>query len=307
MRDGLGMVKWRSNARFVGYDAFGPSHIGRWPAWRDFSLYRTDRIDPNPLAWDGGSPSYYLYNWMANTDFSVFSPQVEAQNWIFMLKEAYKFNPRFWFEMSVWDGHESGASNDKRLTFARGGQFFSPSRYAGMVQFGMWLLRPRVVREYRGWLETLTAEEKYFLPIVEAVDNVYANPTLQTFWRKGTLVANNKYQHPYQWNIPTEYKSAERWFMLDTSLDPAHPWDLNTKLPVFALALVKGVAPDRQWLLYAHAPSGDRRSVSVTIPNYKSVSVDISVGGTFYLVDERANQVQLVQQSAPAVKILGRR
>jgi hypothetical protein len=273
----------------------------------DYSLYRQGRIDPNPLAWDGGSPSFYLYNWMANTDFSVFSPQVESMNWIFMLQEAYKLNPSFWFEMSVWDGHEPGAQNDKRLTIARAGQFFSPSRYAGMVQFGMWLLRPRVVREFRGWQDTLASEEAYFLPIVDAVDSVYANPTLQAFWRKGALVANTKYQHPYQWNIPPEYQTSARWFLLDTSLDPRRPWDLNTRLPVFALALVTGAAPGRQWLLYAHAPSGDRQSVSITIPDYKPVTVDVSVGGSFYLVDERANQIQIVQQSAPAVKKIGRR
>ncbi len=307
MRDGLSNPKWRVNARFIGYDAFGPSHMGRWPGWMDYSLYRPGRIDPNPSAWDGGSPSFYLFNWIENTDFTVFGPQVEAMNWVFMQQEAYRFNPRFWLEISTWDGHEPGAANDKRQTYARLGQIFSPSRYAGMVQFGMWLMRPRVVREFRGWRETLAANEHFFLPIVEAVDNVYTNPTLQDFWRKGQLVANRKYAHPYQFNIPTEYQSADRWFLLDTSLDPPRPWDLYTQLPVFAIALVKGAAPNRQWLLYAHAPSGDRRSISITIPDYKPVQVDVSVGGSFYLIDERLNQVQLTQQSAPVVRRVGRR
>ncbi|MGE0126746.1 MAG: hypothetical protein AB7U82_01485 [Blastocatellales bacterium] len=307
MRDGLSHPNWRTNARFIGYDAFGPSHFGRWPGWMEHSLYRPGRIDPNPLAWDGGSPSFYLFNWMANADYTVFSPQIEAMNWVFMQKEAYRYNPSFWFEISTWDGHEPGAGNDKRLTYARSGQFFSPSRYAGMIQFGMWLLRPRVVREFRGWLDTLAAAEHYFLPTVEAVDNVHGNPTLREFWRKGNLVANSKHEHPYVFNIPAEYQNAERWFLLDTSLDPPRPWGLFTQLPVFALALVKGAAPERQWLLYAHAPSGDRRSVSITIPDYKQVQVDVSVGGSFYLVDEQLNQVQLAQQSAPAVRRVGRR
>jgi hypothetical protein len=302
MYEGLGKQKWQTNARFIGYDAFGPSHFGRWPGWMEYSLYRPRQIDPSPLAWDGGSPSFYLFNWMTNTDFTVLSPQVEAMNWVFMQREAYRLNSRFWFEISTWDGHEPEMANDKRLSYARMGQFFSPSRYAGMVQFGMWLLRPRVAREFRGWLDTLGASEHYFLPIVEAVDIVHTNPTLREFWRKGQLVANRKHTHPYIFNIPTEYQNAERWFLLDTSLDPRRPWRLDTQLPVFALALVKGEAPERRWLLYAHAPSGDRQSVLITIPDYKQVQVDVSVGGSFYLIDEQLNQVQLAHQSAPAVK-----
>jgi hypothetical protein len=95
--------------------------------------------------------------------------------------------------------------------------------------------------------------------------------------------------------------------MLDTSLDPPGTWALNTQLPVFALALVKGAAPDRQWLLYAHAPMGERRSVLITIPDYKQVVVDVSVGGSFYLVDERLNNVQLVQQNGPVIRRILRR
>jgi len=307
MRSGLSNTTWRTNASFVGYDAFGPSFMGRWQGWQDFALHKTGRIDPNPLAWDGGSPSFYLYDFMATFDNQVLSPQVEAMNWVFMQKEAYQLNPRFWFEISIWDGHLAGALTDKRQAFAQAGQLYTPTRYGGMVQFGLWLLRPRVAREFRAYRETLAASERYFLQVVEAVDRVYTNPTLQAFWRKGSLVANPQRQHPYQWYIPTEYKDAPRWFMLDTSLDPTGALNLDTQLPVFALALVKGAAPDRQWLLYAHSPMGERRSVLVTIPGYKQVVVDVSVGGSFYLVDERSNNVQPAQQNGPAIRKIGRR
>ena len=70
-----------------------------------------------------------------------------------------------------------------------------------------------------------------------------------------------------------ENQQADRWFLLDTSLDPPRPWSLATPLPVFALALAQGTAPARQWLLYAHAPLGDRKAVGVTIPGYKQVSI----------------------------------
>jgi hypothetical protein len=164
-----------------------------------------------------------------------------------------------------------------------------------MVQFGMWLLRPRVVREFRAWLDTLAASEAYFLPIVEAVDRVHAKPTLQAFWRKGQLVANPAHPHPYQTNLPPEYQGVERWFLLDTSLDPPRPWGLDTELPVFSLALVLGKAPERRWLVYAHAPLGGRQNVSITIPEYGRMRINVAVAGSFYLVDEKSHRAQAVQ------------
>ena len=108
MRDGLTQPSWKKNAKFVGYGGFGPSHFARWPRWLQHSLYTADtnpeRIDPSPYIWDGGSPSYYLHDWSPISDFRVWSPQVESMNWIFMLKEARRINPDFWFELSVWDG-----------------------------------------------------------------------------------------------------------------------------------------------------------------------------------------------------------
>jgi len=37
------------------------------------------------------------------------------------------------------------------------------------VQFGMWLLRPRLVREYRGYMQTRADFGEYFDAILEAV------------------------------------------------------------------------------------------------------------------------------------------
>lgn len=294
IRDGLSNAKWKEKALFIGYDAFGPAHFGRWAGWMEYSLYSQERIDPWPLAWDGGSPSFYVFNWAAMTDYTVFSPQVETMNWVFMQAEARRLNPNFWFEMSVWDGHEPTMENDKRKTYARAGQQFTPERYGGMAQFGMWLLRPRTVREFRGWQDTLEQAESYFLPIVEAVDRVHRNPTLREFWRKGALVANRAGSHPYQTAVPAEYRKVDRWFLLDTSLDPKRPWELGTPLPVFSLALTLGSAPQRQWLIYAHAPLGARQGVQVTIPGFRAVTINVTVAGSFYLVDEKSGRAQAV-------------
>lgn len=294
LREGLSNPQWRARARFIAYDAFGPSHFARWPGWLEHSLYSQGRIDPWARAWDGASPSFYLFNWSPINDYTVYSPQIEAMNWVFMLNEARRADPEYWFELSTWDGHEPTQGNDKRRAYAQAGQNLSPERYGGMVQFGMWLLRPRVVREFRSYQEKLPQAESYFLPIVNAVDRVHKDATLREFWRRGELVANRAQQHPYQAMVPQEYERVDRWFLLDTSLDPRRPWSLTTQLPVYALALQQGRAPGRQWLIYAHAPMGARGNVQVTIPDYRQVTINAEVAGSFYVVDERTRRVTAV-------------
>jgi len=291
MREGLLSPAWRKNAKFIGYEAFGPAHFGRWGGWMEYSLYTRGRIDPNPLAWDGGSPSYYVHNWNPSTDYTVWSPQIESMNWPFMLAEARRLNPDFWWEVSVWDGHQPGKDSDMRKVYARRGQTFTPRRYAGCVQFGMWLLRPRVVREFRGWVHPAEEMKPWLTAIVASVDRVHRSGTLVRFWRKGRLVANPAGKHPYQRKIPAEYKDAERWFLLDTSLTPNRPWKLSTELPVFAVALADGRKPRRRWLVYAHAPVKPRKDVRITVPGHGAVTVDVAVGGSFHVMDEKAGTV----------------
>ena len=292
MRDGLG-EPWKSRAIFIGYDAFGPRHFGRWGGWMGYSLYVPNRIDPNPLEWNGGSPSFYTDNWNSSTDYKVFSPQIEAMNWVFMQEEANILNPGFWLELSVWDGYEPGSS-DKRAFYAKLGQTYTPERYAGMVQFGMWLIRPRVVREFRGWLHPWDDGKPYFMALVDAVDRVHTNAILRDWWRRGQLVPNRAHRHPYQANIPLEYADKDRWFLLDADVNPRFPWDETTEIPVFALALVKGAPPAREWLIYAHSPLGDRKNVRLTVPGYTAISVDVAVGGSFFVVKEKARTVERI-------------
>jgi hypothetical protein len=295
LRKGLNNENWQAKAVFIGYNAFGPAHFGRWSGWAEHSLYNKGQIDPSALAWDGGSVPFYVFNWSAITDYTVFSPQVEAMNWVFMQAEARRQNPDFWFEMSVWNGNMPGAASDKLASYLGQGQSYSPERYKGMVQFGMWLLRPRVVREFRGWLETVGEFESYFLPLVKAVDQVHSQVVLRDFWQKGKLVANKANKHPYQTLVPVEYESSDRWFLLDTSLDPARPWQLKTPLPIYALALTQGKSPQRQWLVYAHAPLGEQKQAIIHLPDYHSIKVDVSVSGSFYLVNEKWQRVTRVQ------------
>lgn len=257
---------------FVGYNAFGPPHFARWGGWTEYAVYFEGCLNAPSFGWDGGSPSYYENDWDAQLDHTVWSPQVEAQNYVAMMREV---RPSFWFELSCWDG---GAAN--RTKYLAMGQTPSPERYEGMIGFGAWLLRPRVLRDFRGWTETVAVEGPYFDAVARVVDRVHADSTLRRFWKHGELVPNAAHPHPYQEWIPPEYASEPRWFQLDTSADPPRPWNLRTKLRAFALALQLG----NEWLVYAHAPQGDEANVDVQVPGLGSVRLDVPLAGTLKVV-----------------------
>ncbi len=321
MRDALVGEAWKRNVRFVGYGAFGPSHFGRWDGWKVYSLITDRWTSPDWHYWQGGSPSYYTHNWNQNRDHWVFSTQVQSMNWIFMLEEAWRANPDFWFEISTWDGNEVASwmegvgardpaqlverssaplppearkqidakllAKSKALRYLADGQTYPPERTAGWVQFGMWLLRPRAVREFRGHATPLEPVMPYWMETVKAVDRVWTNPTLTEFWRHGRLVPNTAHRHPYRADVPAKYADVPRWYLLDTNLDPPRPWELTTDLPVFALALVRGAEGDRRWLVYAHSPRASREAVEITIPGFGRVTFDVPRAGAFYTVGER--------------------
>jgi hypothetical protein len=287
LKSALLTPEWKQAATCVGYNAFGLETIGRWPHWVRYSLHVPGRFSPWPSAWDGGAPSFYTNNWELATDYTVFSPQVQCMNWLFMLDEAYQANPEFWFEMSLWDGHTPKKPNDKYRYYSDRNQKYTPERYAGMAQFGMWLLRPRVVREFRGYLETRAEHGALTDAVVAAVDRVHDNPVLAEFWRRGRLVPNRKQSHPYAIGIPDAYADADRWFRLETNKDPKGNWKLTTELPAFSLALVLGEAPSRRWLIYSHSALGDQTSLDVHIPDYRWVTIDSTVSGSFWVVEER--------------------
>lgn len=305
MRQALSEPLWRQNVRFVAYDAFSPSFLGRWYGWQAHSYYTPQMLDWAPLAWDGGSPSYYTHNWASFlTDYTSSSIQIEAMNWVFELHDVYAKNPNFWFELSTWDGDMTGNASSKRLQYAaRGGQIYTPQRYEGMLQFGLWLTRARALRDFR-YQDSFAYAEPYYMANVNAVDRVYQSELLKQFWRHGQLVVNHDRPHPYRANLPDEIKARDRWFLLSTNLDPQKKdWGLYTEIPVFSLALVLGDKPNRQWLVYAHAPRGARTDVEILVPDYGSVTVDASVTGSFYVVDEKSHTTKTLFAGGPSSAI----
>lgn len=303
MRAALVSESWRNNVRFVGYGAFGPSHFGRWAQWKEYSLITDRWTSPDWHIWDGGSPSYYTHNWCPNRDHWVWSTQVQSMNWIFQLEEAWRVNPDFWWEISIWDGNGGGwtpaagyrpelVDKSKACQYLKDGQTYTPGRFLGWVQFGMWLLRPRVVREFRGSTVPLQPWQPTFEKLLLAVDRVHCNRLLRQFWREGGLVHNLAHRHPYQDDVPRKYRQVHRWFLLDTDLDAQRPWQRTTDVPVFSLALVRGGAGSREWLLYAHSPLADRRKVQITLPEFGRLTVDVPRAGAFFVVHEQGKQVR---------------
>jgi len=291
MREGLEAPAWKDNVRFVGYGVVGPMHMGRWSGWPVYSLHCKGRICPGPYAWDGGSPSYYTHNWDASTDFRVHGPQISFMNGVMILRRLYRDRPDFWWEFSVWDGNAPGKKNDKWVFYEKHGGKYTPERHGSYVEFGMWLTRPRLVRPWRGYLDTRERVGAYFEAIVKVVDRVWADPVLTRFWRKGKLVPNRVHEHPYQVGIPRWLQDEDRWYLLDTNLDPKRPWKLDTEIPVFSLAYVMGKVGDREWLVYARSPLQNRSGVQITIPAYKAIKVDVPIDGAFYHVAEASGRI----------------
>jgi len=292
-RDGL-TSRWRDAAKFVGYDAFSAYDIGRWPGWPAYSLYTPGRMTVWSEAWDGASVSMYVHDWAPDTDFIVRSPQVEAMNRVPVLADIVHNRPQFWFEISVWDGQQPGSKSDKWLFYRALGQDFDAPRFGGMVQFGMWLLRPRVVREFRNPEHDRIRFGSYFDATMAAVARVHDQPDLERFWRAGRLLPNSSSLHPYQAALPADFAAKPRWFLLDTPQNPPRPWQLDTPLKVFALALELGTAPRREWLVYAFSPLDQQLQAAVHIPGGPSQTILSTRAGCFSLMTEQSKTISRI-------------
>jgi hypothetical protein len=289
-RAGFQNTWWESHSVFTAYQAIYPGAFGRFYGWKEYSSYD----DGNMINWqynffDGGLAD--TYSWPSGSEASerdntVEGPLFQCMNFPFMINEAHSLKSNFRADLILWHG-----DIDSWAIYPSYGQTFTPDRYEGMVQFAMWINTPRIVWEYEGWEKPRSSYLQWLQPIINAVDRVWNRSTLQSFWRNGTLVVNPASSHPYQTDVPPEYSTVDRMFLLTTSLDPATPWAMDTQFEVMALARRKGTKPSRQWLLYAHAPTGARTNVQITIPDYKAVTVNVALAGSFYLIDESTNNI----------------
>ncbi len=295
MVEGLTNENWKRSASFVGYEAFRRSSMGRWWGWQNYDLHIDGRKSPWPDVWDGNSPSYYTHDWNASTDYTVWSPQIQAMNWIPAIEEAQDRNPNYWFELSVWDGTWFSRREGKIEHYESQGQVYNPDRYQGYAKYGMWLTRPRVVREFRGWAEPFEKYGEYSLALSDAVEEIYDDSKLQKFWRYGELVHNPEGQHPYQNNLTDEQKEEKRWYLLDVDVNEPLNGTLMQEIKVFALALKlspsrkerkKCVTPPKDlYLVLTFSPLASYESVIVTIPGHGDVLVSSSPKGDINIVE----------------------
>lgn len=279
-RDGL-PDGWKSAAHFAGYNAFSSSSMGRWPGWLAYSLYTPGRYEPWVDVFEGASVDYYLYDWSEITDFNVYSPQIEAMNYLPILSDTLKKHPSFWFEISIWDGYEPGKNGGKRAFYKKVGQIFDECRYQGYVRYGAWLLRPRVLREFRAPIDY--SNENYFNVILNIVNEIHTMPDLAEFWLSGELVQNRQAQHPYQSNLPPEITGQARWFLLSADTNQGKLSNLSTVIETYAIAL-KNPQTSRH-LLFVYSPTGSQNGVNVTVPGYGNVAVSADTKGSYYILD----------------------
>jgi hypothetical protein len=169
----------------------------------------------------------------------------------------------------------------------REGQQISPQRYGGFVKYGMWVTRPRVVREFSLSTQRRSEYIDELTQVMEAVNQVYRDPVLTSFWQDSELVWNESRPHPYRNDIPPEYRDRPRWLQLKTNFEPEESWFMRTEVPVWALARVQGRAGARRWLLYLQSPRQIRPDVQVTLPQRSdTVEASATPGGCYYYVEE---------------------
>lgn len=293
---------WRKNARYVAYNSlWGTAYIGHngqpRPGYDFDGETGWTRWHFHP---DGSMPELYDNDWQpGKTDYQPWSPQTEAMNYYAMQERVFAERPDFLWTSIVWDGGvisevwRGRRSSSKPFHYVTHGQRWDADRYMGWIQFGLWTTRPSIYSEFRwdgGKERQHVVWDLTFDALTRSVDNVWNHETLREFWRFGKLVPNPAEEHwwPTAENHPQWLRDLKRWYLLTADANPPRDeWKNNTKLRVFAQALVLGEKPERRWLIYAHAPLGAVAEVKVTVPDHREVTLaSVPKSGSFFLLSE---------------------
>jgi len=263
-KQGLTQESWKNNIKFISYDDFSDD-LGQISTWLINSTLTKQYLDISPLTGDGTSVSFDLTKDMDYANINA--PQIALNNLPFMLQEAKRNNPNFIQQLSIT--HNSNMTD--------------PALYRGLTQFGLWFLRPSIIRQNspNSMLEEM---EPLFNEMSDSVELIYNSDILSDFWKNGKLVSNG--ESNFNSNIPAQYKDDPRWFLLDVDANPTRPWTESSNIKVWAFALVKGEAPNREWLIYAQSQSGELNNVLINIPQYNEITLSTSLEGNFYTINE---------------------
>ena len=254
-KEGFTESVWKDNVKFISYNKLS-DNLGTSTDWIDSATVTNQYINLWPLTTNGTTIDFDLTG--TKNDTTVDSPHVLANNLPFMLKEAKSKNPSFAYQLSIND--------DSKIT--------DVTRYRGLTQFALWFLRPNFIRQ-KSSATTRTELEPMFEELVDSVNLIHYNPEIAEFWKSGELVSNGS--SPLNNNIPEQYKDDPRWFLLDTGENLQKVW---------AFTIVKGIAPNREWLIYTQSPENDMSNITVTVPNFGNVLVNSTQEGGFYTLTE---------------------
>ena len=270
-KEGFTESAWKNNVKFISYNKLS-DNFGKSADWIDSATVTSQYINVWPLTADGVTVDFDLTG--SKSDATANAPHVLVNNLDFMLKEAKRVNSDFAYQLSIND--------DSKIT--------DPTRYRGLTQFALWFLRPNFIRQ-KSSATTRAELEPMFKEVVDSVELIHYNPQVTEFWRNGELVGNG--DSYLDENIPEQYQNDPRWFLLDTDKNEPKPWSDTTNINVWTFAIVKGEAPNREWLIYAQSPENEISNVAVSIPEYGDVLVDSRVNGSFYVLSENTTITKL--------------
>ena len=163
-----------------------------------YSLVTEDRIAPEWFMWNGASVEAYDNDWEPDkTPSDCGACRRRLMNLVFMKEAALSAQPNFWFEPIFWDGNQPGQSSDKYAQYQSQGVEYTPALYSGWAQYSMWLLVPRVAREWRA-----SDRRPPALVAILRTDHRRGGTGAHgsgpaKFWRKGELVPNTSRSHPF--------------------------------------------------------------------------------------------------------------
>lgn len=314
-REALAEPAWKKNVKFVCYNnLWDTGYIGQGNRPRTGIWFEPEE---GWLRWrmsDGGMPELYDNDWQpGKQDYGVHSPQTEAMNYQAAQPRIFERDPDFYWSTIVWEGgrvnnvFRGRRSSSKPYRYITAGQRWDFARYEGWVQFTLWTTRPRSMREFR-WppSEKHAYDHGTFMAVVRSVDRPWNHETLREFWRFGTLVPNPDESHP--WRLSDDQPQwlreldLDRWCLLTCDANPPRSeWGRSTKLRVFAQAFELGDAPNRLWLINAHAPLGAVAKPTVTLPGHGELTLpSVPKSGSFFLLHENDGVLRTLLAGGPA-------
>jgi len=286
-------ANWASVIEVVNYSPFNAGlgyFYGRYTYAPNYWGWRTGEQAAEHRRCDGFSQQWYNnHSSQALSHYDqVNSPQMHATWWPVQLDFIFSENAEFWLELATWYG------NSQDISWSG----MNPSGYQGMCLYGMWMIRPRVLREYQDATAKITGSVSGFSygtfwdNVVAAIQRIHDNDTLRAFWQDSELLANGVETVPTLFAnasalpVDAAFDTTDNWFKLTTSVDPGAYTADTTKVPVWAIARERGDTPNRQWLIYAFATDTDRTGVTVTVPVYGDIVINIPETGGYWVATE---------------------